>query len=260
MDSEDGSSAASSTKDSLPRATHETSDALRHPASDAAADAPRQSVFTYREFVRQHLGPRDLAREIVERSRVSSDEPGDAWRAGEALNTARPPDFPGASSRATRERIEAIYLSPDAFARRTDEATIAEQMGDIFAEHGLPRPVAADNDRVGGWMLMYQMLDAGEWIVSENCTELIRTLPGLGRDPARVEDIEKMDGDDSADAARYGLKSRLRSRQLTKPPLEQRLASRVTSADPTIRAIQALKAQLDERRRAGPISFLRRPR
>ena len=109
-------------------------------------------------------------------------------------------------------------------------------------------------------MLMYQMLDAGEWLLTDNCIELIRTLPNLIRDPARVEDVEKMDGDDPADAARYGLKSRLRSRQLTKPPLEQRLASRVTSADPTIRAIQALKAQLDERRRAGPISFLRRPR
>ncbi len=60
-----------------------------------------------------------------------------------------------------REKIDAIYLSPDAFARRTDEASIADQMGDVFAAAGLPRPVPADDDRVGGWMLMYQMLDAG---------------------------------------------------------------------------------------------------
>ena len=57
-------------------------------------------------------------------------------------------------------------------------------------------------------MLVYQMVDAGEWLLTENCTELIRTLPNLIRDLARVEDIEKMGGDDAADAARYGPKSR----------------------------------------------------
>ncbi len=98
--------------------------------------------------------------------------------------------------------MDAIYLSPDAFARRTDEASIAEQMGDVFAAAGMPRATPADNDRVGGWMLMYQMLDAGEWAITENCGELIRVLPTLVRDTARVEDVEKMDGDDAADAAR----------------------------------------------------------
>ena len=77
------------------------------------AGANRECVVTYREYVRQHLSPRELARAIVAQS----------W------------DRDG-----KRERIEAIYLSPDAFARRTDEASIAEQMGDIFAAEGLPRP------------------------------------------------------------------------------------------------------------------------
>jgi hypothetical protein len=161
-----------------------------------------------------------------------------------------------------REKIDAIYLSPDAFARRTDEASIAEQMGDIFAAAGLPRPVPADDDRVGGWMLMYQMLDAGEWLIAENCAELIRTLPTLVRDTVRVEDVEKMDGDDVADAARYGLKSRYgvgRGRQ-AQMPLEDRLAARVVSDDPTVRAIQARKAQIEETRRIGPVSFVRRKR
>jgi hypothetical protein len=161
-----------------------------------------------------------------------------------------------------REKIDAIYLSPDAFARRTDEASIAEQMGDIFAAAELPRPVPADDDRVGGWMLMYQMLDAGEWLLTENCAELIRALPSLVRDPVRIEDIEKMDGDDAADAARYGLKSRYgvgRGRQ-GRMPLDQRLAARAVSADPTIRAIQARQAQIEEMRRVQPVSFVRRRR
>jgi hypothetical protein len=161
-----------------------------------------------------------------------------------------------------RERIDTIYLSPDAFARRTDEASIADQMGDVFAAAGLPRPIPADNDRVGGWMLMYQMLDAGEWLLTENCVELIRTIPTLVRDTARVEDIEKMDGDDPADAARYGLKSRYgacRSWQ-TRPPIEQRVAERVTSTDPTGRAMQMRKFQMEEKRGLKPVSFCRRRR
>lgn len=83
-----------------------------------------------------------------------------------------------------------------------------------------------------------------------DCTELIRVLSILVRDGSRVEDILKMDGDDSADAARYGLKSRLRT---ARPPYEQRLAERITSADPTIRAIQARKAMLDEQRKTAPV-------
>ena len=108
---------------------------------------------------------------------------------------------------------------------------------------------------------MYQMLDAREWFVTDNCVELIRTLPTLVRDTAKIEDIEKMDGDDAADAARYGLKSRYAVRgSHAQPPIEQRIAERVTSVDPTIRAIQARKAQVDESRRVQPVFMRRRPR
>ncbi|MGB9403198.1 MAG: hypothetical protein WCA98_06655 [Candidatus Acidiferrales bacterium] len=201
---------------------------FEHPAAVYWHTQDAARTITYREFVQQHLSPRMLAQAIVERS--------------------------------GRDKISNVYLSPDAFARRTDESTIAEQIGDVLAKENMPRPIAADNDRIGGWMLMYQMLDADEWQITGNCTELIRTLPTLVRDPARVEDIEKMDGDDTADAARYGLKSPVRSQQTAHPPLEQRLAARVTSSDPTIRAIQARKAQLDEQRRSGPVSFARHHR
>jgi hypothetical protein len=161
---------------------------------------------------------------------------------------------------SVNERISAVYLSPDAFAHHTDHDTIAEQMGNIFVAVGLPRPSPADNDRVGGWMLMYQMLEADEWLITENCVELIRTLPNLVRDNVRVEDIAKMDGDDTADAARYGLKSRQSHVSAENAPYEQRLAARVTSSDPTIRAIQARKAQIAEHDHSSPIHFARRPR
>jgi hypothetical protein len=130
-------------------------------------------------------------------------------------------------------------------------------MGDVLAVAGLPRPVPADNDRVGGWMLMYQMLDADEWQIADSCPELIRTLPELVRDAVNVEDIAKRDGDDAADAARYGLKTRA-SAKLPKPPREQELQTRVTSDDPTIRAIQIRKAEHDLRGGVSPVVL--RPR
>jgi Terminase large subunit, T4likevirus-type, N-terminal len=251
-------------------------------------------IVTYREYVTHRTAPRELARQIVERSLRSGCDseaghgfalsaegefyplrkgqqqiPRTASRAAQrrtenenARDFAR--DDSAGERHADRERIDAIYLSPDAFARRTDEASIADQMGDVFVAAGFPRPVPADNDRVGGWMLMYQMLEAGEWLLTDNCVELVRTLPNLVRDPARIEDIEKMDGDDSADAARYGLKSRYGARHgigsERRMPLAVRLAERVTSADPTVRAIQARKAQIEESRRSQPVSFLYRRR
>jgi hypothetical protein len=239
-----------------------------------ATDA--NSIISYREYVTHHTPPRELAREIICRSLQSglhSDHehcPDETL--GFQLSGCREQKTPRKEisvahegrpeSGATIEHIDAIYLSPDAFARRTDEASIAEQMGDIFVAAGLPRPLPADNDRIGGWMLMYQMLDAGEWLLTDNCIELIRTLPSLVRDQARVEDIEKVDGDDPADAARYGLKSRYgaHSSACERLPLDERLAARVVSADPTIRAIQSRKAELEETRGSQPVLFLHRRR
>ena len=132
-------------------------------------------IVTYREFVQPGLSPRMLAQAIAERT--------------------------------GRERITEVFLSPDASAHRTSEASIAEQLGDVLTANGLPRPAPADDDRIGGWQLMYQLLESDAWLVTDNCAKLIECLPQLVRDERRVEDIRKVDGDDPADAARYGLVS-----------------------------------------------------
>src|SRR5580698_6367810 len=132
-------------------------------------------IVTYREFVQSGLSPRMLAQAIAERS--------------------------------GRERISEVFLSPDAFAHRTSESSIAEQLSEVLSVNGLPRPSAADDDRIGGWQLMYQLLESDAWLITDNCAKLIDSLPILVRDQDRVEDIRKADGDDAADAARYGLVS-----------------------------------------------------
>ena len=196
-----------------------------------AAD-PQGGVLTYREFVANHLSPRMLAQAIAERS-MDGD--------------------------GRCERISEVYLSPDAFARRSSELTIAEQLGDVLAKEGLPRPSPADDDRIGGWMLLYQMLEAGQWVITENCARLIECLPNLTRDPANVEDVLKCSGDDPADSARYGLKSS--AIVLGGPgrvPLEQRVAARITATDTTSRAIWTQKFTADERRARQPAPVPRR--
>ena len=93
------------------------------------ADRPEDVVLTYRELVVNETAEGDLANLIVNMT---------------------PPN--------ERQQIRKIFLSPDAFAKRGSANTIAEQLGDIFLRDGLPRPYPADNDRVGGWRLCYNLL------------------------------------------------------------------------------------------------------
>ena len=136
-------------------------------------------VKTYREMAFSGIGPKAIAQEIAD------------------------------VAKQNQEKYDAFYLSPDAFAKRTTEDSIAEQMRHVLMSYGLPAPAPADDDRVGGWMLMREMLAYRKWVVASSCTKLINCLPLMSRDDKKVEDCVKFVGDDAADCARYGLKSRL---------------------------------------------------
>lgn len=216
-------------------------------------------IVTYREFVQNALSPRMLAQAIAERS--------------------------------GRERITEIFLSPDAFAHRTSEASIAEQLGEVLTLNGLPRPAAADDDRIGGWQLMYQLLESDAWLITDNCGKLIDSLPLLIRDATRVEDIRKVDGDDAADAARYGLVSGARlagvtaqparfggstapwagqpppqnsaintPRFVTGMPLGEQIARQVSATDPTSQAIHYQRLEAEAKKQLRPKPLPRRSR
>ncbi len=185
--------------------------------------APDGTVVTYRELVQNHLSPRMLATAIAERS------------AG--------------------ERISAVYLSPDAFAHHTAEDTIAQQIADCFAAEKLPQPDPADDDRIGGWMLMYGLLHENRWLITSNCAQLIEALPALTRDERNIEDVRKFAGDDVADSARYGLKSRF---EPAHPPAELRVAGRISAVDPTSRAIWMRNAAEEVKRSNKPVRAPRR--
>jgi len=186
------------------------------------ATAPDGKHITYREWVQTGLTPRMLGAGIAERS---------------VDNLGRP------------ERIQQFFLSPDAFADRTGESTIAEQIRELTSTGDrLPNPAEASDDRIGGWQLLYSLFAIDGWVISENCVELVKCLPTLIHDDKKVEDVKKVDGDDPADAARYGLYSRLGA---AKVPVEVRATKAVQHiTNPTERAI-FLDKFYEKERRAG---------
>jgi phage terminase large subunit len=69
---------------------------------------------------------------------------------GEEIASLTPPD--------ERAMMKYIFISPDAKQKRGVGRTVMEQVGDALHRNGMPRPQSADDDRVGGWRLMYNQL------------------------------------------------------------------------------------------------------
>jgi len=140
-------------------------------------------------------------------------------------------------NRSEGRKVEDFWLSPDAFAKRTDAETVGQQIGDELAPYGVPFPASASNDRIGGAQLMYNLLKQNKMWVSTKCPELINVLPAIIHDPDKQEQTLKMEGDDPYDGARYGVYSKLGPRARA---IKSNLLDKITATDPTIRNIQAM--------------------
>jgi hypothetical protein len=136
-------------------------------------------VRTYRELAMNHTTPIDLANAIA------------------AVNRGDKPKF--------------FFLSPDAFDERHAARSIAEEIGAVLRTYDLPFPSRADRSREGGWMLMYQMLRSGAWLIVDRCNNLTEAMPILQRDTKNMEDVAPSPFDHAPDSARYGLKSFIRT-------------------------------------------------
>ena len=141
------------------------------------------------------------------------------------------------------ERVQNVYLSPDAFAHRSGENTVASDLYDGFRRAHemrgcalLPAPEPAFNDRVNGWQSVAAGLQHGRLMISPSCSELIRTLPAMVRDPKKPNDIQKVDGDDFVDSLRYLWATRRRGEVFE--PIEVRASREITAEDPNHRAMQ----------------------
>lgn len=165
-------------------------------------DRPVGCVCIYREQVVSELGSSEVAAKIVENT--PTDE---------------------------RKQIKRFFLSPDAFGERDSENTIAINQGRRVKEVGMPWPEEADNDRLGGAQLMYNLLletkriANGNWqggdilLIAGACPQLLEAIPSLMRNPKNLDDVLKTDlgqariEDDCYDSSRYGLKSMLAPNQ-----------------------------------------------
>jgi hypothetical protein len=87
-------------------------------------------------------------------------------------------------------------------------------IADEFRRFGVYFHPAQKGSRVAGWEIMRRLLaDAGKpdrpgLYVSRNCSYFWETVPSLGRDPRRVEDVDTRQPDHGADACRYAVMRR----------------------------------------------------
>jgi hypothetical protein len=113
----------------------------------------------------------------------------------------------------TTTQLRSFFLSPDAFSKKDDSFSIAEQIGRALREKEkafrIPQPTMANNNRVAGAQLILEKLRNRELLISKACPNLIESIPLLLHDPDRPEDVLKIDqlGDDCYDSLRYGVMS-----------------------------------------------------
>jgi len=106
-----------------------------------------------------------------------------------------------------RRKIVAVYLDPSNFKNIGDGHTIADQINEVLEPYDLG-VIPASNDRIGGWQLMYQMLQKGQWQIADTCPKLIDAIPTRMHDEKKPGDVLKVPGDpldDVADDVRYGI-------------------------------------------------------
>jgi phage terminase large subunit len=174
----------------------------------------RKCIFTYREM------PIKLS---------DSDDPESVFGDGE--KPADETELAGKIADWSKgETIKRFFLSPDAWAKKTSGNTPAQMIGEVLKKRGMVQPEFADNDREGGWRLLYNKIQQDAWFISSRCPEALNAIPAMEYDSDKGgEDIRKVDSlyDDCADSLRYGLKSYLSP---GKQPFEERLAIAIAAA------------------------------
>lgn len=116
-------------------------------------------------------------------------------------------------SEAIREFCTPWKVQPHGVADDAIFAQNGHSAGSIAEEFRRGRVMfspARKADRVAGWSTMKRLLqDAGKpdvpgLYISRNCSYFWETVPYLGRDEKRVEDVDSSGPDHAADAVRYG--------------------------------------------------------
>jgi hypothetical protein len=145
--------------------------------------------------------------------------------------------------------VKHIFLSHDAFAKKSEMDTTADQMAEVFRRNHMPYPERGSTDVGGRAALLYDMLgplEAGagrykepEIVIDPSCRKLIEVIPQVcidsNRPLNRKEKLRplKFDGDDIIDAFWYALTYRLSEARVPERVKIMEEANRIT--DPTAR-------------------------
>ncbi len=113
-----------------------------------------------------------------------------------------------------KERIDYIVVDPAIVGKR-NEAT-GTTGGDEFKRANL-YPIGADNERIKGLGIVHEFMktyvdpntnkETSRLQVTENCVNLIRTIPQQIYDEKKIDDVDTRGEDHAYDALRYGLVS-----------------------------------------------------
>ncbi len=180
------------------------------------------SIYVEREYLTSGLTPIQLAERIVQ------------------LNNSQP--------------LERIFLSHDAFGRRTSERTIAMDMGDVFRANGLPAPTSSDRDRKGSLQVLQHRFTTNTLKIHASCHKLREAVKLAQRDEKNPEDVAKWEGDDALDALMYLCKVAPGDIRI---PDEVRIRRLITSKDPQGRHMQWLHAKGTTTSGGSGVSFRR---
>lgn len=139
-------------------------------------------------------------------------------------NPDRPNEGPGWTVLILAEEIVAMCkrwgikttgVADDAIFARTGSG--AGSIADEFVRAGVRFHPAKKADRITGWNIMRRLLaDAGKpdmpgLYIAKTCSHFLETVPYLGRDMKRVEDVHSNGPDHATDAIRCGCLRRKRT-------------------------------------------------
>lgn len=147
-------------------------------------------LIIYRELVRKDWTPDQQAKAIAEIETATGER-----------GPGRP--LPGVADPSCWRRNQDISLP--AALRKADPPP--GSVADHYIRNGI-NVIRADNRRIEGAAEVARRLrrrpdGLPRVLIYSTCTDLIRTLPAMMRDPKNPEDVLKVDGDDSFDAFRY---------------------------------------------------------
>lgn len=117
------------------------------------------------------------------------------------------------------QRVRPTGPADDAIFAKTGSG--AGSISDEYRRAGVNFIPAKKADRLTGWGIMRRLLqDAGKpdlpgLYIARHCEYAWETLPTLGRDPRRPEDLDSRSADHAADALRYGCLRRSTTATLT---------------------------------------------